>query len=160
MKRKPARLLPLLALLAGCAKGVPVERQVVVPGDHFEAVRGEADLVVRSFTGSRQERLELIGATCDVTTSLWSTRLVTPSRLVVPNFGPQSPDIDIVCLAGDRTGAARASIVTRWEEAPGYWSVGVGAWNYTPGLSYGAGWGWPLAAYTISDYPDIAVTLE
>ena len=92
------KLAPRAALLlAACATGVPVERQVVVAGDRFNAVQGEAALLscapsspTRAASGS-----EVVGATCDIVSSLYSRRAGHPvAQLVVPNFGPQSPELD------------------------------------------------------------------
>jgi hypothetical protein len=148
------------ALLAGCATGVPVERSVVVSGARFEAVRGEADLLVRSYVADEAgERREVLGATCDVRSSLYEATLVTPSRLVVPNFGPQSPELSFACRAGELAGTAQRDVVTYWRDAPGYWGY--------PGPFYGpfgpdlwGGWGWYGPAYPVSGYPDVAVQLR
>jgi hypothetical protein len=145
--------------LAGCATGVPVERQVVVPGDRFAAVQGEASFVVRTFLAPEQgERREVVGARCAVASSLYSAEVVTPARLVVPNFGPQSPELDVRCTAGEWSGGGRARIVTRWNEPPGYWGP-PGPWGPAWGWGWG-GWGWPGPAYPISDYPDLNILLR
>lgn len=94
MRRNPGlAVIAAAALLAGCASqsNVPVERRVVVSGAGFEAVRGEAGLTVRTFVEDPAgTRREVVGATCQVGSSLYATTLVTPAQLVVPNFGPQS----------------------------------------------------------------------
>ncbi len=149
-------LLPAL-LVAACASGVPVERQVVVPGGRFEAVRGEAALTVRSFLAG-DERREVLGADCDVVSSLYSAKLVTPSRLVVPNFGPQSPELTVSCRAGDLTGSGRVRIITRWQGPPGYW--GYPGDPFWPGTPYGWGWGWGGPGIPVSDYPNLNVTMR
>jgi hypothetical protein len=147
-------LLPAL-LVAACASGVPVERQVVVPGGRFEAVSGEAALTVRTFVAG-EERREVLNADCDVVSSLYSARLVTPSRLVVPNFGPQSPELTVSCRAGDLTGSGRVGIITSWRGPPGYW--GYPGYPYWPGDPWGWGWGGP--GFPVSDYPNLNVTLR
>jgi len=120
--------------------------------------RGEASLFVRAFLAdeTRGERQEVVGARCQVLSSLYSAELVTPARLVVPNFGAQS--LDVSCIAGELTGAGRAEIITRWSEPPGYWGYpGV----YAPGWGwYGPGWGWYGPAYPVSDYPDLNILLR
>ena len=153
-----ALLLLLALLLAACATGVPVDRQVVVPGDRFEAVRGEARFFVRAFlTPEGDGRREVIGAQCDVTSSLYNARLVTPTRLVVPNFGPQSPELDVVCRADELSGSGRARIFTRWQEPPGYWGGYPGYGFYPNPL-----WGWGLygPGYPVSNYPNLNITLR
>jgi hypothetical protein len=157
---RPILLLPFL--LAACATGVPVERQVVVGGGGYQAVQGEAALIVRTFLPSEGNvRQEVVGAECDVASSLYRTRVVTPSRLVVPNFGPQSPELLLNCRAAERTGSASVEIVTRWRSVPGYW--GYAGYGY-PGYGYPWGWGgWGWGAppgYPVSDYPNVNVILR
>jgi hypothetical protein len=141
--------------LAACAGGVPVERQTVVSGSRFDAVQGEAAFVVRTFLPDEAgERREVVGARCAVVSSLYTAELVTPSRLVVPNFGPQSPQVSLDCTAGDLVGSGTARIFTRWQDGPGYWG---GPWG--PYRTYGWGWyGGP--GYPVSDYPDLAVIMR
>lgn len=154
----------LLALVAGCASGLPVQQDVVVSGSRFVAVQGEADLVVRAFLlDETAARREVAGAECTVQTSLYDARLITPARLVVPNFGPQSPTLGIVCTALGREGAAQQRIVTTWRAAPGALGrVGPGwyggGWAGT-GL-YGGGWGWDGPSVPVSSYPDVGVVLR
>jgi hypothetical protein len=155
-----ASVLTLAILVAGCAAGVPVQRQVVVPGDRFANVQGEAALFVRTFLApeARGERQEVVGARCQVRSSIYSAELVTPSRLVVPNFGPQSPELDVSCAAGEWRGTGRVEIITRWNEPPGYWGY---PGPYFPGWApYGPGWGWYGPAYPVSDYPNLNIQLR
>ncbi len=152
--------------LAGCASQshAPVERRVVVSGAGFEAVRGEAGLTVRTFVEDPAgARREVVGATCQVGSSLYATTLVTPAQLVVPNFGPQSPELGVDCTAGDRRGRALRGISTTWSYAPYGWP---GDPLYSPYGRYGPrgwppfGYGWDRPAYPRSDYRDIAVILR
>jgi hypothetical protein len=154
-----ASLAIALVLLAGCAGGVPVERQVVVPGERFVAVQGEAAFFVRSFLEGEVEgeRREVVGARCTVVTSLYSTELVTPSRLVVPNFGPQSPEVSVACRAGEWSGQGVARIFTTWDQPPGYWGYPAGP--FWPGYGGWGGW-WDGPGYPVSDYPDLRVILR
>ena len=104
------------------------------------------------------ERREVVGARCRALSSLYSAELVTPSRLVVPNFGPQSPEISVSCTAGELSGTVTTRIVTRWNEPPGYWGA---PWPYGPyGPAWGPGWGWYGPAYPVSDYPDLNILLR
>ncbi len=128
------------AALAGCVQsGPPLGPTVMVPGARFNDVQGQADTVVRAFAaGPDGETREIGGAVCDVGTILYSARLVTPARLVVPSFGPQSPTIVVSCAAGEWRGAAEKEISVLWVRAPGDWG-GPGPW----GGFYGGGpWGW------------------
>ena len=142
-------------LVAACAGGVPVDRQTVVSGTRFDAVQGEAAFVVRTFLPEEAgERREVVGARCAIVSSLYKAELVTPSRLVVPNFGPQSPEITADCVAGELAGSGTARIVTSWRDAPGYWGSPWGF--YRP---YAWGWyGGP--GYPVSDYPDLRVVMR
>ncbi len=133
---------------------------MVVPGDRFTAVQGEAGLFVRTFLPAEgDERREVVGATCRIVSSLYATELVTPSRLVVPNFGPQSPQLTATCTAGDLSGTGGTRIVTRWQQSPWGWGYAGGPWGWGPGWGPGAGWyGGP--AYPVSDYPDLIVSMH
>ena len=114
-----------LLLVAACAgTGVPVERQVVVAGDRFSAVQGEAAFFVRTVVPLEgRERGEVVGATCRLVSSLYAAEVVTPSRVVVPNFGPQSPEITATCRSGELSGTGGTRIVTRWQQSPWGWGT-------------------------------------
>ncbi len=150
-------LAPAAALLlAACAAGAPVTRQVVVSGAGFSAVQGESALVVRTATRDAGGALtEVIGAECAVVTSLYETRLVTPARLVVPNFGPQSPELNLDCRSGDLRGAAGRAI--RTYARGGYYGPYVG---YPGAFAPWGPWGWAGPAYVVSSYPDVVVELR
>lgn len=151
--------LPVLLLAAGCASGVPVERQVVVSGARFTAVQGEAAFIVRTFLAPEDgERREVVGATCRLSSSLYDAEVVTPARVVVPNFGPQSPEIAAACRADDLAGTGGTRIVTRWQQSPLGGPPGpfYGPW----GLGGPGAWGWYDPAIPISDYPDLHVLLR
>lgn len=148
-------------LLGGCATGLPLQPDVVVSGQQFVAVRGEADVVVRSYlVDPGGERLEVGGAACKVTSSLYDAQLTTPARMRLPNFGPQSPVLNFACAAGKLKGTAQRPIATYWRSAPGY----AGPLWYGPGWGPGWGWdgpGWGFApSYPIWEYPDVAVMLR
>lgn len=161
--RAPSLLLPLL--LAACATGAPVTRQVVVPGGQFQAVQGEARFFVRSFLSTGSQQQEVIGARCELVTSLYRTEFVTPARVVVPNFGPQSPEVTVACRTPDSAGSASTRIVTRWQQPPGVWGDPFfgprgGPWGPAWGPGWGPGpWGWSGPGFPVSNYPNINVTL-
>ena len=149
--------------LAGCAGGLPLGPDVVVSGRQFVAAQGEADVVVRAFVlDDAGERSEVAGAACDVTTSLYDAKLTTPARMRVPNFGPQSPVLNIACAALGLKGAVQQPIAIYWRTAPGYYYGGYyGPPWYGPGAGwYGPGWGFPGPSYPVSEYPDVAVILR
>lgn len=150
----------LILGLGGCASGLPLEEEVIVDGQRFVAAQGVADVVIRAYLpNAAGEFGEIAGATCAVSTSLYDARVTTPARLVVPNFGAQSPDLDITCEALDKIGSAQQPIRTYWQSAPGYYG-GVG-WGRGYGL-YGPGWGGygPQPSYPVSRYPEVAVVLR
>lgn len=159
--RRALGLASLLLLGACASSSVPVTRQVTIAGDRFTAVQGEAAFFIRTFLpdagGVRQE---VIGATCEIASSLYSATAVTPSRVVVPNFGPQSPRITATCRSGDLVGTGGTRIVTRWQQSP--WGWGPPGPYYAPG-PWGRGgvspWGWYEPAIPISDYPNLIVVM-
>lgn len=147
-----------LLLLAACAGGVPVERQVTVAGGRFNAVQGEAAFLVRTFLPAEGgERQEVVGARCQLASSLYEAEVVTPSRVVVPNFGPQSPRITATCQAGDLVGSGSTRIVTRWQQSPWGWGPSP-LYGPTPWM-WGGPWGWYDPAIPVSDYPNLIVTM-
>jgi hypothetical protein len=157
--------LAAAVLLAGCATGVPVENEVIVTGQNFANVQGEARLVVRTFVEEADGPHEVLGATCQMVSSLFDATVTTPARLVVPNFGPQSPELVFECQAGELSGGARRKIVTTWQYPPGAlapgWGPGFGGpWG---GMGWGAGWGggwWAPPAIPVSRYPNVDVLLR
>lgn len=161
---KPALLLAAAALLAGCAEGPPVANVVKVSGAEFRNVRGEADLTVRTFIAGEGVRQEVSGARCSLETSLYSTAFTTPARLLLPNFGPQSPELRLDCAAGEWSGSADVGIRTWWREPPGaYAGYGYG-YRYGPYGPWGT-WGWPgygpgYRGVPESDYPDVRIELR
>lgn len=156
MPRSPfVSVATAVVLLAGCAAGVPVERQVVVPGGRFTAIQGEAALTVRAMLPDNGG--EVVGAKCTVTSSLYTATLTTPSRLVVPNFGPQSPELFFDCRAGTLAGSARVAIVTTWRDGAWAGYPGFGPGPYGPWA--GGPWGWG-SGYPVSSYPNVRVIMH
>ena len=81
-------------------RAVGVEERV--PGQVDRGTRGVLELDPVGVVGVRldlvdDEAVRRDGADCRVVSSLYATELVTPSRLVVPNFGPQSPELVATC---------------------------------------------------------------
>jgi len=146
-----------------------VQQEVIVPAGGFTGIQGEARLTVRTFVEDvAGTRNEVLGAECDVITSLYTARLVTPARLLVPNFGPQSPELRFDCRAADLTGTARRRVTTTWQYPPGYLATpyplaygppGTYGWGATGAFGWG-GAGWYGPAYPISRYPDVFVRLD
>lgn len=159
---KGVRLAMAAACLAGCAKGVPIQNEAVVAGGDFDAVQGEARLAVRTFLPDEGDgRREVLGAACRLETSLYTLDFTTPTRLKLPNFGTQSPELDIACTARDWSGTARVEVRTDWDYPPG--GYGYAGYGYGPRGYYGGpygGWGWPGGAVPRSYYPDVDVILR
>jgi hypothetical protein len=161
------RFLLVALALGACARGAPIENQVTVTGANFGNVMGEARLAVRTFLPDEGgERREVIGAACELETSLYSTPFTTPVRLKLPNFGPQSPELDFTCKANEWSGAAVAEISANWDYPPGGYGYG-GYGYYGPGYyggPYGwgpaGGWGWPGGAVVEYYYPNVDVPLR
>jgi hypothetical protein len=152
-------LAPFLALGA-CAGGLPVAQDVIVSGARFEAVRGEASLFARTYLQDPNGDLrEVGGAKCKMTSILFSAEFQTPARLVLPNFGPQSPELNFTCTAGDLSGQGTRSINTYMRGGYGGYP---GLYGY-PGF-YGGGWGpgWGMYApsYPVSDYRNVDMILR
>ena len=139
-----AQVFGVLLTLAGCVGAAPMERQVVVSEPGFPTV-SEADLGVRAFAvDAAGRRREVVGAHCDVSSELYSTRLTTPARLVVPNLGSRSPMLRFDCRADGLRGEAESAITTRWRTHP---------------FGYQA-YGWEGPSYPVSAYPDVSVLLR
>lgn len=155
--------LLLAGALAGCAaSGLPATT-VAVPAQ--PGAQGQAETVIRAFLpGPGDDRREVGGAECEVSTILFRTRVVTPARLVFPSYGAQSPTLVIACRAGELSGQADQSVVTRWVRPPGggAWGGGWGPGPWGPG-PWGWGgmgpWGWNGPSYPTFVYPDVAVIL-
>lgn len=157
----------LTVAVAGCAEtGLPLRETVAVPAGQFEAVQGQAELVVRAFVEDDAGlRREVSGADCDVRSILFATRVKTPGRLVFPSFGPQSPTLEIACRAGELSGKAEQAVVGEWIRMPGAWPgpgpwpYGYAGWGGPWGGPWGAG-GWSGPSYVAFVYPDVAVRLD
>lgn len=170
--RRPGAALAGLLIagaLAGCAaSGLPATT-VAVPAQ--PGAQGQAETVIRAFLpGPGDDRREVGGAQCEVSTILFRARVVTPARLVFPSYGAQSPTLVVACRAGELTGQAEQEVVTRWVRPPGggAWGGGWGPGPWGPG-PWGPGpwgwggmgpWGWSGPAYPTFVYPDVAVMLS
>ena len=153
--------LASLLLLAACATGVPVERQVVVPGDRFIAVQGEAALFVRTFLPPRAgTRREVVGADCRIVSSLYAAERRHPLAAGGAELRPAVARArrHLHARASSPAPAAPAS------SPAGSSRPGAGA---IPGPGMGPpwgwgmpGWGWYEPSYPVSDYPDLIVTLR
>jgi hypothetical protein len=183
------KLVLVVAMLgAGCAGTtrtglpLPAEPVAVTPraGASLPVTRSYSEIVVRTFLRDEENRRrEVGGATCRVDAPAFAAEIRSPARVLVPVPRAGAPALDVTCIAGELSGAARRGIVREprdpfwndpfwpspwgdpfWRPWPGdpYWdrrsgvSVGVG-------IGTGPGWGrWPRrgGAY----YPDVEVELR
>ena len=153
-----------LVLLAGCAsidnrvsgggRGLPEVTMkartdyVVPPG------RWNTGLAVRAFVpGADGGWQEVTGARCQVTAGeFYRAELVTPVRLVLPDLGPDAPDLIAVCGTGAVTGSAAVAPVFGWPEETRPDAVRRFAW--------GGGWWWGYQRTGPMAYPDLAVAMR
>ncbi|MFQ6553588.1 hypothetical protein AAD018_014720 [Aestuariibius insulae] len=71
--------------------------------------RGQSVINVRAV--DRANRMaELTGATCTLRTDTYSATVTTPGRVVVPNYGAQSPVITATCSDGTRQASTTTSV--------------------------------------------------
>jgi hypothetical protein len=121
--------------------------------------------VVRTVAPATAGGQEIAGARCTASSALYRAEFTAPARLLLPDFGPASPPVTVVCRAGEAEGRAVS-------EPEPYWSRGLGGWpaigisvgtGDISGVSVGAGWygggtGWGGTAAT--RYPALRVVLE
>ena len=107
-----------LVLLAGCAeRGLPLGSPVTVPAP--AGAQGQAQVVIRAFLpGPGEDRREVGGAICEVSSILFRTRAVTPAKVVFPSYGAQSPTLQVDCAAGQARGQAVQPVRTEWVSPP------------------------------------------
>jgi hypothetical protein len=160
-------LVALAALaLAGCGGGAYDWRAVagggaglpqVAMAPTFETVtppgRGAwRGLAVRTFTGSPDGWTEVAGARCVVRGApFFEAALVTPSRLVLPDLGPDAPTLRATCETPAAMGTDAVAPVFAWpaEGRPGALSR----------MWWGGGWWFGLQKTGPLSYPDLAVAL-
>ena len=159
--------LVLLALaLAGCGGGAYDWRSVAGGGAGLPQVAmaptGETvvppgrgarrALAVRTFVSAPDGWTEVAGARCVVTGApFFRATLVTPSRLVLPDLGPDAPSLRAECETATARGADVVAPVFAWP-AEGYPNPAARAW-------WGGGWWWGFQKSGPLHYPDIAVGL-
>ncbi len=154
-----------LVLLAGCAeRGLPLGPPVTVPAP--AGAQGQAQVVIRAFLpGPGEDRREVGGAICEVSSILFRTRAVTPAKVVFPSYGAQSPTLQVDCAAGQARGQAVQPVRTEWVSPPGAGPWGPGPWGGPWGPGWGGAWGpgpwgWNGPSYPVFVYPDVSVVLH
>lgn len=155
--------LVLTLALAGCAgwgggpqgggQGLPEVAMtaradwIVPPGRGLEA------LAVRTFVpapdGGWQE---VAGARCTIRGGdYFRAAVVTPSRLVLPDLGPDAPTLSAECASGALSGRAAVAPAFGWAATGGTWGQRV--W-------WGGGWWRGYEASGPLSYPDLAIALR
>jgi hypothetical protein len=161
-------------LVAACAPRAITQppattvRMQPVPGVAVPLARGEARLDVVAITYDAQGRqIPITGATCDARSPYFTADFTPPARLLFPDLGLSSPEIDVTCRSGEAVG--RAISRPDWAWSGGYGGVvpsvgiSVGTGNYS-GVGVGLGWygggtGWSTGAPAIR-YPALRVALQ
>ena len=166
------RALGLMAVIgvAGCvAPGVAPPGVATVRADRVANVAaplasGETQVVVRTVAAG--SGAETTGVAC-VAESPWSrASFASPARVLLPDFGPQSPPVSVTCRSGAGSGSAVARPQAAWEGGLGGWpavgmSVGTGT---NSGVGVGVGW-WggggagASGGTPVVRYPDVRVVM-
>ena len=125
----------------------PTGETVVPPG------RGaQRALAVRSFVSTAEGWSEVAGARCTVSGQpFFQATVVTPSRLTLPDLGPDAPNLRAECETATAWGADVVAPAFGWP-AEGRPSPAERAW-------WGGGWWWGYQKTGPLRYPDIAVGL-
>ena len=133
----PLRAAALALLLAGCAEMAPPGTTTVRVEPRSDAepplARGETQLVVRAVSADAPGR-EFPGAVCDAISPYFASRFTAPARLLIPEYGSQTPEVTVSCEAGGASG--RATV------APQASYSGGGFGGPAVGISVGTGGGW------------------
>ena len=125
----------------------PSQETVVPPGRG--AWRG---LAVRSFVSTPEGWTEVTGARCTVTGApYFQATLVTPSRLVLPDLGPDAPSLRAECETPTARGADVVGPVFGWPAE--------GRPQAMKRVAWGGGWWWGFQKTGPMHYPDLAVGL-
>lgn len=153
-----ALILPLAACAGGVSgggSGLPETQMTQATGDIVPPARGYLGVPVRSFVSDPEAAsgwLEVSGARCAMSAGAYRASLVTPGRLVLPDLGPDAPDIRADCALGEASGSVLARADYSWPtgERP---SAPTRTW-------YGAGWWFGYEKTGPVGYPDISVGLR
>ena len=126
----------------------PNAAQIVPPG------RWKTDLAVRAFVPDAEGGwVEMPGSRCRVSGGDYFTAdLVTPARLVLPDLGPDAPQLVANCTNGQLAGQAVVQPAYGWPEEGRPSGVRRAGW--------GGGWWWGYEKTGPLVYPDLAVALR
>jgi hypothetical protein len=76
-------------------------------GNPVPRFRGQETVVIRaSGIAPDGQRKELTGVPCTVDAGVYAARFSTPSNVIVPDYGPNSPAIFVRCTLGKQSGSA------------------------------------------------------
>ena len=166
------RVLLATLLLAACvpapgATPFATVRPQPIPGATPPPARGETRLDVVAVSHDAEGReTELTGAACEARSPYFAADFTAPARLLIPDFGPNSPQVDVTCRSGSAVGRASSRPDWAWSGGFGGWpaigvSVGTGTQS---GVGVGFGWyggGTGMAAgQPAIRYPALRVAVE
>jgi len=156
------------AALAGCAttsaQGLATVAVTPKPDVAAPAARGETAMVVRAVPAGA-DGTELQGAACVADSAYFTASFTAPAQLLMPDFGPASPEVTVSCRAGTATGTLAARPVQAWSGGLGGWpavgvSVGTGSFE---GVGVGVGWYGGAAGVSTGGasarYPEVRVPM-
>jgi hypothetical protein len=125
---------------------------------------GETQIVVRAVPAGAPDQ-ELHGAQCVAESPWFRSEFASPARVLVPDYGTQSPPVTVTCRSGTATGSAVAQPQAAWSGGLGGWpavgvSVGTGD---SSGVGVGFGWwGGGVGTYggaPVVRYPELRVVV-
>ena len=163
-----------LVLLAGCAEMAPPGTTTVRveprPDAEPPPASGETDLVVRAVAVDAPGR-EIPGAVCDAVSPYFVSRFPAPARLLIPEYGSQTPAVTVSCEGDGASG--RATVAPQVSYSGGGFggpavgiSVGTGGggWNGWGGDGVGLGLSWWGGgggyAQPVVSYPALSVPMR
>jgi hypothetical protein len=160
----------LLLLLTGCAVNTPPPDAATItvearPGATPPLARGGTQLVVRTVSAA-DPRQEVRGAACRAEAPWFTADFVTPTRLLLPDYGASAPVVVVDCRAGELSGRGQAQPQAAWSGGLGGWpavgiSVGTGD---VSGVGVGVGWAGGGAGVSSGEpvvrYPDLRIVLQ
>ena len=168
------RTLALAAVIgvAGCAvpgsappgvETVRAERRADVPAP---LARGETQLVVRAVPAGAAGQ-ELTGAACVASSAYFRAEFASPARILVPDFGAESPPMTVTCRSGhglgDRRVVAAGGLAGRPRRLAGGRHLGRHRDEFRRRASASAGaaaaaWGLP-GGVPVVRYPELRVVV-
>jgi hypothetical protein len=138
--------------VTGGGGGLPAVRAEAAPDLMTPPGRRDLGLAIRTLVVQPDgTQAEVAGATCLVTAGPFSARLTSPARLVIPDLGPDAPDVRADCASGALVGAAMTPPAFLWAQ-----SGGDGLQRASWGL------GWTYGGYKVGPvrYPNLTVLLR